>query len=163
MGLNLEVSARIEGVVTGSNDLAAPEQSLNVKEVLTFLTGSGPAQASAVFSDTRTLAASATETLDLNGTLLDAFGQSVAFTSLKAILIKAHATNTNNVVVGDAASNAQTGFLGATGTITLEPGDFALLVSNNGFTVTPTTADLLKVANSAGGTGVTYDVVLIGG
>lgn len=162
MGLNLEVSARIEGVVTGSNDISAPSQSLDVKELLAYATGSGAGQASIVFADTRTLVASASESLDLAGALVDAFGGSITFPSVKAILVKAHADNTNNVVVGNAAANAFVGPLGATGTVTLEPGDFALLASKTGFVVTPATGDLLKVANSSSGSSVTYDIVIIG-
>jgi hypothetical protein len=162
MPLNIEITAQIEGTYTGSNDLSAPEQTLKVKEILAYITGSGAGQAAIVFADTRTLAASASESLDLAGALSDAFGQSITFPSVKAILVKAHPDNVNNVVVGDAAANAFVGPMGATGTLILEPGDFALLASKTGFVVTPATGDLLKVANSGAGTGVTYDIVIIG-
>jgi hypothetical protein len=49
------------------------------------------------------------ENLDLSGVLANALGATLAFTAIKAILIVADSANTNNVVVGGAASN---GFVG---------------------------------------------------
>jgi hypothetical protein len=114
-----------------------------------------------LFKDTRTIAASASENLDLTGVLTDAFGATVANAEVIAIYVKAAAANTNSVIIGNVA-NGFVGPLGATGTYTVLPGDFFLATSQAGWAVTAATGDLLKIANSAGGTSVTYDVVIIG-
>lgn len=119
-----------------------------------------------VFFDTRTLAASANEDLDLNGsTLQDTLGANLALTSVKLIVIKAADGNTNNVVYKPAAANGFLGPLGAAAnTITLLPGQVVVLTnfSAAGWTVTPGTADLINLANSGAGTTVTYDLLIAG-
>jgi hypothetical protein len=158
----LEVTAGITGFYTGANDISAPDQSFAVQELLQFAKGLGAGKADLVFADTRTLAASATENLDLSGVLTDAFGATLAFVQVVAILVKAHAANVNNVIVGGAASNAFLLLADATDKVVIPPGGAFLLMADAGFGVTPSTGDLLKVANSAGTTGVTYDIVVIG-
>lgn len=119
-----------------------------------------------VFFDTRTLAASANEDLDLNGTSLqDTLGANLALTAVKLIVIKAADGNTNNVVYKPAAANGFLGPLGAAAnTITLKPGQVLVLTdfSAAGWPVTPTTADLINLANSGAGTSVTYDILIAG-
>lgn len=127
--------------------------------------GTGANQADLVYSGTRTLSASGSEELDLAGGLEDAFGATLTFAKIKGILIKAASGNTNNVVVGGAASNAFQGPFGATNdTIAVKPGGQFLISAPNaaGWPVTAGTGDLLKIANSSGTTGVTYDIVIIG-
>ncbi|MBI1179105.1 MAG: hypothetical protein GC201_01005 [Alphaproteobacteria bacterium] len=51
---------------------------------------------------------------------------------------------------------------GTTPTLTLGPGDCALITNRKGWAVSAGDGDLLNVANSAGSTGVTYTIVLIG-
>ena len=155
---------------TPSNDLGiGTPGSILVDQLTDFsLTdGAGVGAANVLFSDTRTLAASATEDLDLSGTALqDVLGANVALARIKGIYVAAAAGNTNNVVIGASASAQWSTLLNTTGTITLRPGDKFLAVSGpantTGWPVTATTADLLKVANSSGGSSVSYDIVIIG-
>ncbi len=129
-----------------------------------FSSGTSNGQANIVWHDERTIAASSSETLDLNGSLTDALGGSVALTKIKALLVKAATGNTNNVVVGNAAANAWFApFDAATDTVSIQPGGWLVLVAPNaGYTVTASTADQLKVANSSSGTSVTYDIYILG-
>lgn len=131
-----------------------------------FVDGSGAGKAHQCWSSlARSIPASSNETLDLSGVLTDAFANSITFTKVKAILIAAAATNTNDVVVGGAASN---GFIspfgGATHQVNVKPGGLLLMVAPdaNGFAVTGATADQLKISNSGAGTAVAYDIILIG-
>jgi hypothetical protein len=55
--------------------------------------GTGANQATNFASDTRTLAATASETLDFNGGLVDAFGNVLTFTRLIFLMVKAHPSN----------------------------------------------------------------------
>jgi hypothetical protein len=164
MGLKIAVSALVEGRYLGSNDLSPQAQDFAKRIRQVFLTGGGADQANFVFADTRTLAASATENLDLAGGLTDAFGQALTFASIKAILVKAAAGNTNNVVIGGAASNAFLLFGDATDTLAIPPDGFALIVAPGaaGFPVAAGTGDILKMANSGGSTSVEYEIILLG-
>ena len=151
--------------LTGSTDLASISSPLQFTRSVNLASGTGAGKADRLFSDRRTLAASATEDLDLSGALLDALGGPAAFVRVKGLIVSASKDNTNNVVFGAAASNAWATLLNSTGAITLRPGAVAAFMAgaaDTGWAVTAGTGDILKVANSAGGTSVTYDIVVIG-
>lgn len=150
-----------------ANSLDVGSASYPVQYGANFLLtdGTGANQAKTVWTDTRTLTASATENLDLAGVLTDAFGNVITFAKIKAIIITADAANTNDVIIGNHATAACLLFFGAaTHTAAIKPGGALMVVAPNvdGYAVTATTADMLKVLNSAGGTSVTYTIVLIG-
>lgn len=159
------ISLSVKGSQTGTNDFAAPAAPLDYKATLDLADGTGLNQASVMFSDQRTLAASASEELDLSGSLADVLGVSLVLTKIKALVIKAAPGNTNDVVVGGAASNGcATMFGDPTDKINVKPGGMLVLTAPTvaGYAVTAGTGDLLKVANSGGTTGVTYDIIILG-
>lgn len=163
--LKLALLVEVAGYVRGSNDIAAPQQTFAKRKRLALATGTSADQADLVFSDTRTLAASTSEGLDLAGVLSDAFGASLTFVEVVGILIVAADGNTNDVLVGGAASNAFAAPFGdATDKLRVKPGGFAFLAApgNPAYAVTAGTGDILTVANSGAGTPVTYDIVVIG-
>lgn len=122
-----------------------------------------PATADATFNKRATLAASATVEHDLAGTLEDPLGQVVVFAKVYAIAIYAESANTNNVILGGAAANGFSGPFGdPTDTVVVRPGGSALLINPAGWSVTAGTGDLLKIANSAAGTSVSYRLTVIG-
>lgn len=158
------VVGRVEGQYTSAGGLGSASFTLDQQALAQFSPGTGAGKADLAFADRRTLTASSTENLDLAGALTDPLGAALTFGHVKAIYVVAKSTNTNNVVVGGAASNGFAGpFGGTTPTVSIPPGGFLLLAHPGaGWTVTPTTGDLLKVANSAAGTSVQYDVIIIG-
>ena len=161
--VDLRVSAKITGEVSVAADLGNPKKALNVSAILDLLTGVTAGKADLVFADTRTLTASSTESLDLAGGLTDAFGAAITFVEVVAILIKPASGNTNNVLVGGAASNGfATPFGDASDVIKVTPKGFLMLVSDEGYAVTAGTGDLLKIANSGSGSSVTFDIVIVG-
>lgn len=166
MALTTNMGMSASGLYSKTADLETPSADLNWRRAVALDSGTGAGKADLRFTDTRTLAASATEDLDLAGVLLDAFGAALTFVKIKGLFISAAAANTNNVIVGAAASNAWAALLGATHTLTLRPGaTFGLMAGAadaTTYAVTAGTGDLLKVANSAAGTSVTYDILLIG-
>jgi hypothetical protein len=168
MAVTGNVSLSITGTQTAARDLGGgATNSESLALTLTLLAGaSGAGVADRMFFDQRNLAASATEDLDLVGTtLLDFTGTAVSFAKIKAIGFKALATNTNNVIIG-AATAPWVGLLNAAGTLTLRPGTaFVCAVGSSdatGYATVATTGDILKVANSAGTTGVDYQVAILG-
>ncbi len=164
MALRATIRAAIAAELVGAVDLGENEFSLPFASDIPLLSGTGANQADRIFADRRTLAASASEDLDLAGVLTDPFGAALIFAKVKAILLRADKANVNDVVVGGASSNQFVGpFGGATHTVAVPPGGAALFVAPGaGWPVTADSADLLKVGNGAGGTDVTYDVVLVG-
>lgn len=133
---------------------------------LQLVDGTGAGAADLIYQDTNTLSASANTDLDLAGALANTIGGTSVFVRIKGLYIAAAAGNTNNVVVGNATSNAWATLLGATHTITLRPGAWILLgtgaADTTGYAVTAGTGDLLRIANSGAGTSVTYDIIIIG-
>ncbi len=160
---NITVSSQFSQVAT--IDLGSGSYPLAKVYTTLFSTGSGANQANKLFSDQRTLSASASEDLDLNGSLTDAFGQTLTFTKVRGVIISAAAGNTNNVIVGNASANGAALFFGATThTATIRPGGMLAVTApdSTAYGVTAGTGDLLHVANSGAGTAVTYDVIVIG-
>jgi hypothetical protein len=167
MSLTSRLALSVRADYTSVLDLATGVVPLLKTYETVLQTGTGAGQADKVFHDTRTLTASSTEDLDLAGVLTDAFGSVLTFVKIKALIISAAAANTNNVLVGGVAAGLSSIIVPqATGIVTVRPGAvfavFAGAADSTGYAVTATTADLLHVANSAAGTSVTYDVIVIG-
>ncbi len=162
-GVTASIELNIRAKLTGANDLGTPVMNLApIEEILQLIPGTNAVnKADCFFSDTRTLAASATEDLDLAGVLTDAFGATITAAEIVLIFIKAADVNTNSVVVG-AATAPFAGPLGAAGTYTIKPGEYFLAVSETGWAVGAGATDDLKLLNSAGTTGVTFDILILG-
>jgi hypothetical protein len=167
---NTQIGAFLKGDYSSALDLTTALATHNLTAGTAFDSGTGAGQVDKIFSDSRTLTASSSEDLDLAGTLTDAFGAAVTFARVKGIWVQASAGNTNNVVVGANVASSWATLIGPTGasggTITLRPGAFFAAgcgaADATGWAVTATTADLLHVTNSAGGTSVIYSIVIIG-
>lgn len=157
--INLSISAK----QTGSADLGTPQMLASISKAMEFTPGTAAVgQANVLFSDERTLAASANEDLDLAGVLSDALNATIAAAEVVAVYIEADAGNTNNVQITRPASNGVPLFLAAGDGFALGPGDFALITRKTGVGVTAGTGDLINIANSGAGTGVTYKIAIIG-
>lgn len=165
MAFSGRVVSTWRGTYSKTSDVADGTQAVDHSLSVQYDNGVGANQANVFFPDTRTLAASASEDLDLTGSLSDVFGASLVNARIKAIRISAAAGNTNNVIVGAASGTQWASLLNAAGTITLHPGAYfeAATPTAAGWTVTAGSADLLKIANSGGSTSVTYTIELIGG
>lgn len=164
-GVTAEINLSIKAALTGTNDLGSPKLALDpISEVMQLSPGTdGVNKANILFSDTRTLSASANEDIDLAGSLSSAFGATITAAEIVAIYVKAASGNTNNVNVTRPASNGFAGPFLATGDgMAVRPGEYVLLTSQTGWAVTAGTGDLINIANSAGTTGVTYNIVIIG-
>jgi len=163
---NLTVSA--SGSQTGSTIVGgAPTYPFSTSASAAYSSGTGAGQVDRVYTATRTLSASATEDLDLAGSLTDALGNTaIAFARIKSILVSAAAANTNNVQVTRPASNGVPWLMAAGDGIALRPGAAVAWLSGaadaSGVVVTAGTGDLITVTNSAGTTSVTYTIVITG-
>lgn len=166
MSLSAILSLGVRGTYAVASDLSSRGETFGDQTswVKQLLSGTTAGKADQFFSDQRTLSASSSENLDLAGGLTDAFGAALTFVKVKAILVKAADANVNDVVIGGAASNAFVGPLGGTTpTVAVKPGGWAAFFApGDGWTVTASTGDILKMANGGSGSSVTYDIVVIG-
>lgn len=164
MGLTSQVKVSVTADYTKALDLNTVSSPTAYNKLVTLANGTAANQADKIFTDTRTLAASGTEDLDLAGVLVDAFGATTTFVKLKAIIIAAAAGNANNVNVTRPASNGVPIFAAASDAVAVRPGGFFALAcgDNTAIGVTAGTGDLITITNSGAGTSVTYDVILIG-
>lgn len=162
MALTGTISALIDLKDDRSADV---EQSLNlIKKGFgwTVTDGTTSDKADRVFADTRTLAASGTEALDLIGALTNQYG-TVTFTKIKCVLVMADRANTNEVQVTRTTTTGVLFFMADGDGVALKPGGMFMVASPiTGYTNTDTTDDTITITNSAAGTSVTYTIVIVG-
>ncbi len=158
------VTAQVDAVYKSVLDLGTPTDTFLKKTKIELTNGTGASNADLMFHDTRTVAASGTDALDLAGVLVSEFGATLTYVELRAVLVSASSANTNNVRVNRPASNGVPLFLAAGDGIDIPPGGVFLWCcpADGKVTVTAGTGDLLNIDNSSSGTSVTYDVVIIG-
>lgn len=163
--LTSKITLMLSSVLANTVGIANVSAPIDRVTQIALASGVGLNQADRVYSETRTLGAAATVTLDLAGVLLDIFGAVCTFARVKAIIIVADPTNVNDVQMGAAAATQFIGPLGsATDFVRTRPGGITMLVAPDA-TAWPVGAgatDFLKFTNSGGGTGVTYDLAIIG-
>jgi hypothetical protein len=166
MALNSTFQLNIVASLLQSLDLADAQVNANKTYKSALTSGTAAGQADLVFHDTRTIAPSSNDDLDLAGVLAGLLGGTLTFVRIKGLIVAAAAANTNNVVVGAAASNQWATLLNATGTVQVRPGAlFAAYVGEadaTGWAVTAGTGDILRIANGGAGTSVNYDLFVIG-
>lgn len=164
MTLRATLTNRITGNFKAALDVGEVDYPLDLNLMTQFLDGTGANQANQAFTDKRTIAASSTDSLDFAGGLTDAFGNTLTFTSVKALIIHPSAANTNNVEIEEPASNGVGLFDAAGDMISLKPnGKFVWIdPTAAGLPVTAGTGDLLDINNSAGGSTVEYTIIVIG-
>jgi hypothetical protein len=155
----------IQGTINNALDLQLATAPINLARSQAMATGTAANQADRIFADTRTIAPSGTDDLDLAGVLTDAIGTVLSLARVKLLYVAASAANTNNVIVGAAGANQFINWVGAaTHTVNVRPGGALFLIAPDvtAYAVTAATGDILRVANSGAGTSVTYDIVIVG-
>lgn len=162
--LNTSIKIIVAADFTNSQNLVTSQSNLRQSYALTLTNGVIADQGDMVWADQRTLTASATEDLDVSGgALTDAFGTAFTLVKVKALIVCAAAGNTNDVVILGDANSVPILDTAAT-THTIGPGGCFNVYDPTlgGWAVTAATGDIIQVTNSAGGTSVTYDIVIIG-
>ena len=165
MALSGQVGTHAHLTQTGTAVMGStPTQALMYNKSWDITNGTAAEMADQCVMAERTITASANDDLDLSGTSLqNVFGQNVAFVKVKCIIVESLSTNTTNITVGAATAPFQGPFGATTHTLVLTPGDFFLIAKKAlaGWAVTPTTADILRIANAAGAS-ATYRVIIVG-
>lgn len=158
--IDFSLAATLTGAAAGSS---APSARASVRKSVQLEAGNAAlGKADLLYTATRTLAASATENLDLAGVLVSPIGATVTAAEVVAIVVEAAAGNTNPVVIGGAASNAFLGPFGdASDVVKVKPGQLQSFVDASGWAVTAGTGDILKMTNGGAGSAVTYTITVI--
>jgi hypothetical protein len=136
---------------------------------LSLANGSGAGKANKIYAKRRTLAAGASEELDLAGTLPDPLGGAVVFTKIRVIIILLQPSPAAaSLLIGGSAMNAFVNWVGAAAAqprVGNGPTGGIFMTTRcdaTGFAVTAGTGDLLKITNEDGALAATYDIILIG-
>lgn len=155
----ITVDVKIDQAVEG--DLNVAKNSVAFSDIVQLLNGTDSGQASKTFSDRRTIAGGATDSLDLTAVLLDAFGNAISFTAIKAIVIRAAAGNGDTLTVG-GNENAFASFLGSTAdAVVIDAGGLFVMTSSAGYAVAANTGDVLDIKNDDVAA-AEYEIILIG-
>ena len=171
MPLSTKITHSLTGSYTDSSSFVSGGPTVSMASLtITFANGNGADQANRLWRSSRSLAASASEDIDLYdfSGAIDPQGSTYALVKVKALLIRNTSTdNGSTLTIGAAASNPWTGPLGGTSpTITLTPGTATqgvlVLVNGTGWTVTDASAHLLKILNNDGTNTATYEIAVVG-
>jgi hypothetical protein len=163
-GVKATINVGMQLAQTGSRNRGTQSFEDSIAFTMKFAEGTNTVDKTDVlFTDSRTIAASSNDDLDLRGVLTDALGATVNAAEIVAIYVEALTANTNNVVVGAAASNQFVGPFGAgTHSVAVGPGNCFLVTNKNGWAVTAGTGDILRIANSGAGSAVKYNIIILG-
>ncbi len=146
-------------------DLSTPRDTLTMSDRKAITNGTGADQANLVWHDQRTLASGANEELDLAGGLTDAYGGTVTFAKIKAILIT-NPDTASTLIIGGAAANGWTAmFADSTDKIVIRPGGrfYMEAADATGLAVTAGSGDLLKIEHGAeSSVAIDYKIAIAG-
>ncbi len=161
MAFNGRISLGIDATLTRALDLTTARDALRYVLDEQMLDGSGDGQAQFMWHDTRSIATSANDDIDLAGSLTDAFGQVITMAKVRALVIN-NKSAAATLTVGPAAASGVTGFLG-TGEV-LPVGAKKILVCNKSasWTITAGSADRIRVTNNSAVAVATYDIIVVG-
>lgn len=163
-GVSASIALQIAAKLVGAADLGNPVAPVSVSKTIQIEPGTDAlGKADILWADERTLAASATENLDLAGVISGLLGGTITAAEITGVYVEAAAGNTNDVLVGGAASNAfNAGMTGTTPKQAVGPGDCFLITNRKGLAVAAGTGDILLISNGGGSTGVTYKIIIFG-
>jgi hypothetical protein len=171
--LAVTLTLKLVAAVKKTIDLSTGDAPLNINEAMALAFGTAADQADQIWWDRRELGETASENLDLAGSLLNAFGVAVTFSKVKAIIvinrsdqnIGAFTATDAEITVGGAAATECMGPFDAAGdAIKVAAGGMFMVTRPDatGWAVVTGTGDILKVANNDAGDHALYDIVLIG-
>ncbi len=167
--LTVRIRALAEAILeSGVTGVTGMETLTALDETIRLTNGTSTDQADRVYFAQRTLTAGANETLDLAGVLADIYGNVLTFASVKLIAVKNINTiagaiefGPNATASGGITSGAPWKALANKTPIPINGGFFCHW-NPLGWTVTPTTADLLYAENLSGANSTTYRILIAG-
>jgi hypothetical protein len=167
MAITGTLQNQIQLTHTGTADLSTPtEDVINSANWFNWVVtnGTGLDQMDTVWHDQRTLTATTSEDIDLAGSLVDTYGNTLTFASIKLIYIFSAVANGGLIQVGGAGSNTFVNWVAnATDILQVRNGGAMMLTAPDatGYAVTAGTADILKI-NNTDASSATYNIVIGG-
>lgn len=154
--LTSSVSTYFRAKATGDATISPQLHNTEFARSIEYANGVLANQADIVLSQEYTILTGAFVDIDLNGALTNPVGVAVNAVKIAAMEFVSDPTNTTDLIIGAAPANAFVGpFAAAANSIKIGPGGFLSMgvgtLAGLG-TVTPGTADLLRITNSAGAT-----------
>lgn len=161
MTLTTVANLRVQTTLTNPLDLVTASAPQMFQYLLEMTSGVGLNQADAVWSERRTVNASTTDSLDLNGALETAVG--VAFTPARIKGLICRNRGAQNIALTRPAANGVPWLTAAGDSIIIVPGGINIWLAPTaaGIAVAAGTGDLIDIVNGAGAA-VDYDIVIIG-
>ena len=162
--LTTNLSVVLDTLYQSTLDLSTSNDAMKVEQTEYLTDGTTANKADVIWHDTRSLNATSSEDLDMAGSLTDAFGNTVTFVDVKGIFIRNKTTtSTYELAVGGASSNQFINWVGdSSDIVNIGAGGCLLLTAPvDGWAVTASTGDLLKINNANAGA-VSYDIVIWG-
>jgi hypothetical protein len=155
VALSLKTALTVESSKTSTEGSSTARDDLSLVDRLTWTDGTGASSANKEWADYRALGGSP-DSHDLTA-LTNRIGESVSFSKVRLLVIKADATNAAVLTVG-GGSNA---WATSIGTITIRPGEvlFKKCIDTTAWAVTGGTGDLLQVSGTSGDD---YEIYLAG-
>lgn len=145
--------------------LGNPEASVNLALSSTLQNGRGANQATLLWYDAQTLAASGTENVDLVGTEETAYGDTVNFDRVKGFIVKNTSSGTDTILrVGGAGATAWFGWISANDDyIRIRPGGVAYILAPDATAYDCSAGnDILKLENESATETLSYEIGIIG-
>jgi hypothetical protein len=165
MSLTLSMLLKFTATLVGAPNLGSNQFKIPIELQDSLATGTGLDQGDQAWADTRTLAATTSETLDLAASLTNALGQTATFARVKLVYIRLVTTTAGaKIYVGGNATNAWEGWTSVAGSkITVRGDGFIVLYAPDAtaYAVTASTGDILKIENP-GGASISYQIVVLG-
>ena len=155
--MNVDIALTLYSKYTKSLDLSTPEDVISLARNIELADGTGSGKANRHWSDERSLAEGANETIDLMA-LTDAFGRTLTFTKLKFLYIKN--TSTVELTIGRAMAPIAL-FVNSSDMLIVNKGNYFLLADSLlGLDIAVQTKDIKVTAGI--GAALTYEIILIG-
>jgi hypothetical protein len=160
--VSTQVEVKVAPTLSGTVGLASASATATALSQFTLANGTGANQGDLVYTTSAAITTAGTLSIDVKGSLTDAFGAAFTPAKLRLIYIASKSSNTTDLTLfGDAASVPILNT--AATTTTLSPGDVFMVTRRSaaGIAVTASTADIIKIVNGAGAT-ANIEVVLVG-
>ena len=159
--VNAIVTSHLAATYTGAAGVGSASQVIGESKAVALTGGTGAGKADKLYSAAINIAASGNTTINLT-TGDDVFGVALAMVKVKAIVVEADATNTNDIVIGNGTNPLVGPFGAGNQTIAVKPGGMLTIASKDGYSVVASTGDVVKITNSSSGSAVTGKIAIIG-
>jgi len=140
---------QLSGSFENPLDNSTVVQPLDYQRQVTVMNGTSTGQSSNYFEDTRTIASSTSEVLNLANLSSNAFGSAISFSRIKCLWMLASSTNSAPLQIGGSTATTFPIFGSSVNTLHLRPGGQLVMQADDG-TAYGSTNGNLQVLSTAG-------------